>query len=106
MQVLLLRFWIKLASNFCNGKVRTLSLTILIIIFVFFSALGVFSIDVIAYVCFQNYIIGAFKPACNITVAFTDGKSRKQVCFIVYNFAELLKSLYSRPSEPNILRLP
>ena len=27
----------------------------------------------------QNYIIGAFKPACNISIAFTDGKNRKQV---------------------------
>ena len=28
---------------------------------------------------FQNYIIGAFKPACSIAVSFGDGKSRKQV---------------------------
>ncbi|XP_073131359.1 vacuolar protein sorting-associated protein 26A-like isoform X2 [Henckelia pumila] len=27
----------------------------------------------------MNYIIGAFKPACNISVTFTDGKARKQV---------------------------
>ncbi|XP_042065883.1 vacuolar protein sorting-associated protein 26B-like [Salvia splendens] len=27
----------------------------------------------------MNYIIGAFKPACSITVSFGDGKSRKQV---------------------------
>ncbi|CAA0813051.1 Vacuolar protein sorting-associated protein 26A [Striga hermonthica] len=27
----------------------------------------------------MNFIIGAFKPACNISVVFTDGKSRKQV---------------------------
>ncbi|XP_044507309.1 vacuolar protein sorting-associated protein 26A-like [Mangifera indica] len=27
----------------------------------------------------MNYIIGAFKPACNISITFTDGKTRKQV---------------------------
>ncbi|XP_075494553.1 vacuolar protein sorting-associated protein 26A-like [Primulina tabacum] len=27
----------------------------------------------------MNYIIGAFKPACNISVTFADGKARKQV---------------------------
>jgi len=28
----------------------------------------------------QNYILGAFKPACNITITFADAKTRKQVC--------------------------
>ncbi|XP_057991554.1 vacuolar protein sorting-associated protein 26B-like isoform X2 [Hevea brasiliensis] len=27
----------------------------------------------------MNYLIGAFKPACNISIAFSDGKTRKQV---------------------------
>lgn len=27
----------------------------------------------------QNYIIGAFKPSCNISITFTDAKTRKQV---------------------------
>uniref|UniRef100_A0A7N0R9E6 Uncharacterized protein n=1 Tax=Kalanchoe fedtschenkoi TaxID=63787 RepID=A0A7N0R9E6_KALFE len=27
----------------------------------------------------MNYLIGAFKPSCNITVLFADGKTRKQV---------------------------
>ncbi|CAN6850638.1 unnamed protein product, partial [Brassica oleracea] len=27
----------------------------------------------------QNYLRGAFKPACNISITFTDGKNRKQV---------------------------
>lgn len=27
----------------------------------------------------QNYIIGAFKPPCNITISFADGKNRKKV---------------------------
>lgn len=28
---------------------------------------------------FQNYLLGAFKPSCNISIAFSDGKTRKQV---------------------------
>ncbi|KAK8511954.1 hypothetical protein V6N12_074643 [Hibiscus sabdariffa] len=28
---------------------------------------------------FLNFLIGAFKPACNISITFSDGKSRKQV---------------------------
>lgn len=34
------------------------------------------------YLCiyfYQNYLIGAFKPACNISITFADGKNRKQV---------------------------
>ncbi|KAG7022208.1 Vacuolar protein sorting-associated protein 26A, partial [Cucurbita argyrosperma subsp. argyrosperma] len=27
----------------------------------------------------QNYLLGAFKPSCNISIAFSDGKTRKQV---------------------------
>jgi hypothetical protein len=27
----------------------------------------------------QNYLLGAFKPACNISITFSDGKNRKQV---------------------------
>ncbi|XP_051121920.1 vacuolar protein sorting-associated protein 26B-like isoform X2 [Andrographis paniculata] len=27
----------------------------------------------------MNYLLGAFKPACNISIAFSDGKTRKQV---------------------------
>ncbi|KAJ4843542.1 Vacuolar protein sorting-associated protein 26B [Turnera subulata] len=27
----------------------------------------------------MNYLIGAFKPACNISITFSDGKTRKQV---------------------------
>ncbi|EOA13763.1 hypothetical protein CARUB_v10026855mg [Capsella rubella] len=27
----------------------------------------------------MNYLLGAFKPACNISITFTDGKNRKQV---------------------------
>ncbi|CAN7066603.1 unnamed protein product [Brassica rapa subsp. trilocularis] len=26
-----------------------------------------------------NYLLGAFKPACNVSITFTDGKNRKQV---------------------------
>lgn len=38
--------------------------------------------------CLQNFIIGAFKPACHISVSFSDGKSRKQVHLLsrFYNF--------------------
>lgn len=32
---------------------------------------------------FQNYILGAFKPACNISISFADAKTRKQVSYIV-----------------------
>lgn len=28
---------------------------------------------------FQNYLIGAFKPSCNISITFSDAKTRKQV---------------------------
>lgn len=28
---------------------------------------------------FQNYLLGAFKPPCNISITFSDGKTRKQV---------------------------
>ncbi|GMP70677.1 hypothetical protein CsSME_00029428 [Camellia sinensis var. sinensis] len=27
----------------------------------------------------MNYLIGAFKPACNISITFSDGKTRKKV---------------------------
>ncbi|CDY14373.1 BnaA10g06820D [Brassica napus] len=27
----------------------------------------------------MNYLLGAFKPACNVSITFTDGKNRKQV---------------------------
>nr|POE59940.1 vacuolar protein sorting-associated protein 26a [Quercus suber] len=27
----------------------------------------------------MNYLIGAFKPACNVSITFSDGKTRKQV---------------------------
>lgn len=27
----------------------------------------------------QNYLLGAFKPACNVVITFNDGKNRKQV---------------------------
>ncbi|KAJ1386003.1 Vacuolar protein sorting protein 26 related, partial [Sesbania bispinosa] len=27
----------------------------------------------------MNYLLGAFKPACNILITFADGKNRKQV---------------------------
>ncbi|KAH0859357.1 hypothetical protein HID58_087618 [Brassica napus] len=27
----------------------------------------------------KNYLLGAFKPACNVSITFTDGKNRKQV---------------------------
>ncbi|KAF3602537.1 hypothetical protein F2Q69_00034254 [Brassica cretica] len=27
----------------------------------------------------MNYLLGAFKPACNISITFSDGKNRKQV---------------------------
>ncbi|KAG5021092.1 hypothetical protein JHK87_016947 [Glycine soja] len=32
-------------------------------------------------VCCENYLLGAFKPACNVVITFNDGKNRKQVPF-------------------------
>ncbi|XP_020240506.1 vacuolar protein sorting-associated protein 26A isoform X1 [Cajanus cajan] len=29
----------------------------------------------------MNYLLGAFKPACNVLITFNDGKNRKQVPF-------------------------
>ncbi|KZV27814.1 vacuolar protein sorting-associated protein 26A [Dorcoceras hygrometricum] len=37
------------------------------------------SADELVLMTSSNYIIGAFKPACHISVTFTDGKARKQV---------------------------
>lgn len=33
---------------------------------------------------FQNYLLGAFKPSCNIFITFADGKTRKQVIRVFY----------------------
>jgi len=31
----------------------------------------------------QNYIIGAFKPPCDISITFSDARTRKQVQFFI-----------------------
>lgn len=37
--------------------------------------------------CFlpQNYILGAFKPACHISITFADEKNRKKVIFVMFS---------------------
>ncbi|KAL0452390.1 UNVERIFIED_CONTAM: Vacuolar protein sorting-associated protein 26B [Sesamum latifolium] len=42
----------------------------------------------------MNYIIGAFKPACNISVTFSDGKSRKQVALKKENGQTVMVPLF------------
>ncbi|KAG5047644.1 hypothetical protein JHK82_017003 [Glycine max] len=34
-------------------------------------------------VCCENYLLGAFKPACNVVITFNDGKNRKQRLILV-----------------------
>ncbi|CAA2940328.1 vacuolar sorting-associated 26A, partial [Olea europaea subsp. europaea] len=49
----------------------------------------------------MNFIIGAFKPACHISVSFSDGKSRKQVPLKKENGQTLMVPLFQ--SQENIL---
>ncbi|KAK4384815.1 Vacuolar protein sorting-associated protein 26B [Sesamum angolense] len=48
----------------------------------------------------QNFIIGAFKPACHISVAFSDAKSRKQVPLKKENGQTIVVPLFQ--SQENI----
>ncbi|KAF3659507.1 Vacuolar protein sorting-associated protein 26A [Capsicum annuum] len=48
----------------------------------------------------QNYIIGAFKPACNISITFGDGKSRKPVPLKKENGQTVMVPLFQ--SQENI----
>ncbi|KAJ8558562.1 hypothetical protein K7X08_035741 [Anisodus acutangulus] len=48
----------------------------------------------------MNYIIGAFKPACNISITFGDGKSRKQVPLKKENGQTVMVPLFQ--SQENI----
>ncbi|CAN4114272.1 unnamed protein product [Withania somnifera] len=48
----------------------------------------------------MNYIIGAFKPACNISITFSDGKSRKQVPMKKENGQTVMVPLFQ--SQENI----
>ncbi|KHG03013.1 Vacuolar sorting-associated protein 26A -like protein [Gossypium arboreum] len=41
-----------------------------------------------------NFLIGAFKPACNISITFSDGKSRKQVPMKKENGKTIMVSLF------------
>ncbi|KAK3022784.1 hypothetical protein RJ639_046886, partial [Escallonia herrerae] len=47
-----------------------------------------------------NYIIGAFKPACNISITFSDGKTRKQVPLKKENGKTVMVPLFQ--SQENI----
>jgi len=38
----------------------------------------------------QNYIIGAFKPPCDISITFSDARTRKQVQFFISSCCYLL----------------
>ncbi|KAK4480526.1 hypothetical protein RD792_013602 [Penstemon davidsonii] len=49
---------------------------------------------------YQNFIIGAFKPACNISVTFSDGKTRKQVPLKKENGQTVMVPLFQ--SQENI----
>ncbi|KAB2016813.1 hypothetical protein ES319_D08G119100v1 [Gossypium barbadense] len=42
----------------------------------------------------MNFLIGAFKPACNISITFSDGKSRKQVPMKKENGKTIMVSLF------------
>ncbi|KAL3651296.1 Vacuolar protein sorting-associated protein 26B [Castilleja foliolosa] len=48
----------------------------------------------------MNFIIGAFKPACNVSVSFSDGKSRKQVSLKKENGQTIMVPLFQ--SHENI----
>ncbi|KAF2299367.1 hypothetical protein GH714_031735 [Hevea brasiliensis] len=48
----------------------------------------------------MNYLIGAFKPACNISITFTDGKTRKQVPMKKENGQTVMVPLFQ--SQENI----
>ncbi|KAJ0102006.1 hypothetical protein Patl1_05248 [Pistacia atlantica] len=48
----------------------------------------------------MNYLIGAFKPACNISITFTDGKTRKQVPLKKENGQTVMVPLFQ--SQENI----
>ncbi|KAH9724304.1 vacuolar protein sorting-associated protein 26A [Citrus sinensis] len=48
----------------------------------------------------SNYLIGAFKPACNISITFADGKNRKQVPLKKENGQTIMVPLFQ--SQENI----
>uniref|UniRef100_A0A2P2KRD4 Uncharacterized protein MANES_01G037600 n=1 Tax=Rhizophora mucronata TaxID=61149 RepID=A0A2P2KRD4_RHIMU len=48
----------------------------------------------------MNYLIGAFKPPCNISIMFTDGKTRKQVPMKKENGQTVMVPLFQ--SQENI----
>ncbi|KAA0041222.1 vacuolar protein sorting-associated protein 26A-like [Cucumis melo var. makuwa] len=48
----------------------------------------------------QNYLLGAFKPSCNVSIAFSDGKTRKQVPLKKENGQTVLVPLFQ--SQENI----
>ncbi|XP_071925278.1 vacuolar protein sorting-associated protein 26A isoform X2 [Coffea arabica] len=48
----------------------------------------------------MNYILGAFKPACHISITFSDGKSRKQVPLKKENGQTVMVPLFQ--SQENI----
>ncbi|CAH9116184.1 unnamed protein product [Cuscuta europaea] len=49
----------------------------------------------------MNYILGAFKPACHISVTFSDGKSRKQIPLKKENGQTVMAPLFH--SQENIV---
>ncbi|TYK24504.1 vacuolar protein sorting-associated protein 26A-like [Cucumis melo var. makuwa] len=48
----------------------------------------------------KNYLLGAFKPSCNVSIAFSDGKTRKQVPLKKGNGQTVLVPLFQ--SQENI----
>ncbi|PPD77972.1 hypothetical protein GOBAR_DD25102 [Gossypium barbadense] len=53
------------------------------------------------YRFFMNYLVGAFKPPCNIFISFTDGRSRKQVPLKKENGKTVMVALFQ--SQENIV---
>ncbi|XP_052477289.1 vacuolar protein sorting-associated protein 26A isoform X1 [Gossypium raimondii] len=49
----------------------------------------------------MNYLVGAFKPPCNIFISFTDGRSRKQVPLKKENGKTVMVALFQ--SQENIV---
>ncbi|CAL1404310.1 unnamed protein product [Linum trigynum] len=49
---------------------------------------------VAAFLLFQNFLIGAFKPPCNISIVFADRRTRKQVALKKENGQTVMVPLY------------
>lgn len=55
-------------------------------LFVYFFSAGLFLSEIYLkndedFFFLQNFLVGAFKPACNVSITFSDEKNRKKVVF-------------------------